>query len=256
MNIDNPYAPPTAEVSDPALASSAGATLETGVAGEYDFTISEVVTEAWEKTSGMKGIFWGAAILVILSMIAISFVLDFLIGLFVTPVIDPDQAGHAQILISVISELVYSVILYPLMAGLLMIGVHRAAELSISFMQAFGYAAFTLPLIVVGVLITIITGIGYVLLVLPGIYLSVAYLLAVPLIIEKRLSPWDAMEASRKAITHHWFKTFFLFVVMSLLIIVSLIPLGLGLIWTYPMLINVMGILYREIFGVEAVRSL
>ena len=128
MNIDNPYAPPTAEVSDPVLASSAGATLETGVAGEYDFTISEVVTEAWEKTSGMKGTFWAAAILVILIMVAVSVALDFLAGLLVSPVIDPNQANQFQIFVSVISELVYSVILYPLMAGLLMIGVHRAAD--------------------------------------------------------------------------------------------------------------------------------
>jgi hypothetical protein len=59
------------------------------------------------------------------------------------------------------------------------------------------------------------------------------------------------MEASRKAIHRHWFKVFGLYVLMSFICVLSSIPLGLGLIWTFPMFIMVGGILYREIFGVS-----
>ena len=62
-------------------------------------------------------------------------------------------------------------------------------------------------------------------------------MLAIPLIVERGLSPWQAMEASRKAITQHWFKVFGLFLL-------------LGLIWTIPLFVMVMGVLYRTIFGV------
>ena len=38
-----------------------------------------------------------------------------------------------------------------------------------------------------------------------------AYLLAIPLVVERGLSPWQALEASRKAITQHWFKVCLLY---------------------------------------------
>ena len=44
-------------------------------------------------------------------------------------------------------------------------------------------------------------------------------------------------------------------ILMMLIAAVSAIPLGIGLIWTYPMMINVIGILYRDIFGVEEARA-
>lgn len=39
------------------------------------------------------------------------------------------------------------------------------------------------------------------------------------------------MEASRKAIMHHWFKVFFLLLAMSLIIFASMLPLFIGLNW-------------------------
>jgi len=91
---------------------------------------------------------------------------------------------------------------------------------------------------------------GMILLLIPGIYLAVAYMLAIPLIVERGLSPWQAMEASRKAITQHWFKVFGLFLLLGLIVSISAIPLGIGLIWTIPLFVMVMGVLYRTIFGV------
>ncbi len=93
---------------------------------------------------------------------------------------------------------------------------------------------------------------GFLLLILPGIYLVVAYMLAIPLAAEKNLNSWKALEVSRKAITHKWFKTFGLFLMIWLILIISILPLGIGLIWTVPWAVNAIGILYREIFGVEA----
>ena len=136
-----------------------------------------------------------------------------------------------------------------------MMGIRRSVDLPISFNLAFSYFGFAGTIIVAGILITILTMIGYLLLLLPGLYLALGYMLAIPLIVEKKLGAWQAMEASRRAITHHWFKAFFLMLLMGLIVAVSAIPLGLGLIWTYPMMVNVMGILYRDIFGVEEARA-
>jgi hypothetical protein len=49
--------------------------------------------------------------------------------------------------------------------------------------------------------------------VLPGIYLMVAWILSVPLVTDKRLEFWSAMELSRKVVTRVWFPMFGLLLV-------------------------------------------
>jgi len=95
----------------------------------------------------------------------------------------------------------------------------------------------------------ILLTIGFCLFILPGIYLSVGYMLTLPLIMEKGLSPWQAMEASRKAIHKRWWTVLFTFILMSIITTLSAIPLGIGLIWTVPMCSVLVGILYYHFFG-------
>ncbi len=147
-------------------------------------------------------------------------------------------------------QVTLTIAIYPFMAGIMMIGIRRSVELPVSWKLAFGYFSYLLPIVVASILVGIFTTLGFLLLVIPGIYLSLAYILTIPLIVDKGMGPWAAMEASRRAISKHWFKVFGLYFVMGLIYMVSMIPLGLGLIWTMPMFIMVGGILYREIFGV------
>ena len=244
----NPYQTPTANVVKKAQTGAAGGSLQGGINGDYDFKIGDVLGEAWKKTSGMKGPFWGAAIVITLIIFVVVFALSF--GL---------AAGSRQsqpgFLTQIILQLVIIAVAYPLMAGIIMMGIRRSVDLPISFNLAFSYFGFAGPIILAGILMSVLTMIGFMLLVIPGIYLTVAYYMAIPLIVEKKLGSWQAMEASRRAVTHHWFKVFFLMILMMLIAAVSAIPLGIGLIWTYPMMINVIGILYRDIFGVEEARA-
>lgn len=56
------------------------------------------------------------------------------------------------------------------------------------------------------------------------------------------------MEASRKIITKQWFKVFGLGICLGIIVAISAIPLGIGLIWTIPLAMLSMGILYQTIF--------
>ena len=102
-----------------------------------------------------------------------------------------------------------------------------------------------------GILMNILIVIGFVLLIVPGIYLSIAYVMAIPLVIDRNMGPWEALECSRKAVTKKWFNFFGILIVMSLIAAVSAIPLGIGLIWTIPMMALVYAIMYRQTFGVS-----
>ncbi|HKF95506.1 MAG TPA: hypothetical protein VKB96_13105 [Gammaproteobacteria bacterium] len=245
MSSKHPFRPPVARVDD--RISPAGGNLQDGIAGNYDFSITAVLRKAWIKTRGLKGPFWGGALIVLLALAITGIVLDLVLK---TP---PLQGG---MLFQFIMQLVITAAIYPFLTGVIMQGVHRAADLPVTVGQTFGYLDVSIPIIVAAILSMLIAAIGFMLFIIPGIYLSQAYLLVVPLIAEKKLAPWQAMEASRKAITRRWFKVFFLLLAMFLIIFVIMLPLFIGLIWTYPMSAVLIGILYREIFGIELVRRL
>lgn len=74
-------------------------------------------------------------------------------------------------------------------------------------------------LILVGVLSSILSGLGSLLCLLPGLYLWVAWSLALPLVLDQRLEFWSAMELSRKMTTRVWFQVFLLLVIFLLPVI-------------------------------------
>ena len=225
-------------------------TSESAEVGDYDFGIGAVLNESWERTKGLKGSFWAAG--------AILFVIVLVLGAVIgggSALLIGNGDTTAGVLTSLIIQLVIMAVMYPFMAGILMLGIERSVDLPLSYKSVFGYFAYTLPLLGVAVLMSVLVTIGFILLIIPGIYLSLAYMFAVPLVVEKNLGIWDAMETSRKAVTSHWFKLFFLFLIMGITLMISAIPLGIGLIWTYPMMVAMMGVLYRDIFGVEVVES-
>jgi len=92
---------------------------------------------------------------------------------------------------------------------------------------------------------------GLLLFILPGIYLSIAYFFSYALVVDKGLGVWEAMELSRKTVTEQWFKFFGLALLSILLIIISAIPLGIGLIWSIPTIYIAYGLLYHHLFDDE-----
>lgn len=158
----------------------------------------------------------------------------------------------ASIAFIVLGQLVQLFITAPLMVGLLMLGINRAVGLPVSAFMLFNYFPKTLPLFLTYLLMMILIAIGIVVLVLPGIYLAFAYALALPLLANKNLGIWEALETSRKGITACWFRFFGFAIIASIIALISAIPLLIGLVWTLPWLYIAIGIIYRDLFGVNA----
>ena len=100
----------------------------------------------------------------------------------------------------------------------------------------------------ISIMTTVLTYAGLLLLILLGIYLTVAYACAVPLMLDKGLSHCESLEASRKAVNHRWFSVFGTAIVVYLLGILLTITL-MGMIWGVPMMLLAYGYLCRMIFG-------
>ncbi len=241
----NPYAVPTSQLQDVPTGDQAPS-VEQALSRGYDFSIGDLLSEAWQLTKGTKGIIIGGFLIFYVAILVASFVVGAVLGIF-------SLFSDSLVLIIIgqlLTTIIASAVSYPFFAGLNMVGIRRAAGQPFSFNEIFSHFGSLVPLLIAAVLMMVLIYLGMILLLIPGIYLAVAYMLAIPLIVERGLSPWQAMEASRKAITQHWFKVFGLFLLLGLIVIVSAIPLGIGLIWSIPLFVMAMGVLYRTIFGV------
>ncbi|MEE4134786.1 MAG: hypothetical protein V2I32_01815 [Desulforhopalus sp.] len=205
--------------------------------------IVELLGEAWRRSDGVKGaILAGSAV-----MYLITFALAGAGTYLFFPAGTAEAAGGFSLFELVFQTLVQVVVMI-FTAGLLRIGINQAVGDTVSWRMVFSGFSFAGKIAVATILQTILISIGFLLLILPGIYLSVGYAMTLPLIIDKGLSPWEAMEASRKAVHRVWWKIAALFVVIGVIMALSAIPLGVGLIWTWPMFIVLAGIVYHRLF--------
>lgn len=244
---ENPYAAPISNLQEAAPTQQVPS-IEEALSRGYDFRIGELLSESWRRVKGSKGLIIGAVLIYAVAATIINSVLGAALG-FIGMQADPENLASmlaGQFVISILG----AAVTYPLLAGLLMIGIRRAADQAFNFDLAFSGFKNPLPIIITGVLMLVLIYAACLLLLLPGIYLMIAYALALPLVIERGLSPWQALETSRKAISQHWFKVFGLNLVLGLIVGLSAIPLGIGMIWTVPLWTIANGVLYRTIFGV------
>lgn len=151
-----------------------------------------------------------------------------------------------------LEQLVTGLLMTPLWVGLVLVGVAIASDRPARPATIFSWYSLTLKLFFTYLLMGFLILLGTLLLVLPGIYLAVSYQLALPLVADKNLSPWQALEASRKAVTHKWFTFFALWLVVLLVMLGSAILLGIPYIWTLPAALIGLGIVYRDVFGAES----
>jgi hypothetical protein len=72
------------------------------------------------------------------------------------------------------------------------------------------------------------------LLMIPSIYISVAYNWAILFVVFYRMKFWDALEASRKVITKNWFMVFLFLIVAGLIMIAGAFLFCIGIFVTFP----------------------
>ncbi|MDH5324680.1 MAG: DUF975 family protein [Gammaproteobacteria bacterium] len=250
------YKAPEAQLTEAPSTEGYGS-LERGVTGQFQFFINDILNEAWAKTKGNKLTVFLAAILYLVVVLPVTFLVPVVLGAlgFATELVPGEPIASDVIVGAFLNQVIVTVVSLPLGAGLFMMGLKMAAGVAVSPTEVVSYFHKTLPLAITALIMYIMIAIGLILLVLPGIYLMVAYYLAVPLVVEKGLSPWQALEASRKAVSKCWFRFVGLGLLVWIIVVISVIPLFIGLIWTVPLMLIAFGVVYRNIFGIEAANA-
>ena len=229
---------------------------------DYDLDIFGCVSRAWRL---MGKHFWpviGVSLLVGLAMGAINQVIQAIalpiIGISSMPSLeDPSnfQPGTMHFPPGLFLGLAFVGLLAAPMKAVLMGGLFRyylklvrgeSAELGDAFS---GFSRSLVPLLLLGLVTTILETCGFVLCVLPYIYLATAWAFSLPLVIDRQMDFWPAMELSRKVVSRHWFVVFGFFLVNALVACSGILIFCCGIIATAPLAGLAMMYAYEDIFG-------
>ena len=133
-------------------------------------------------------------------------------------------------------------LLPSLMAPFISAGLYVAiskGEVELTPADFFDYGHLVKPIFMAGTVSTLITGLGFVLFLLPGIYFSICFLFVTPIILEANDSEIDirgVLKDSRTIIHGNGLFFSLLAVTNTLIILIAALPLGIGLPIALPLI--------------------
>ncbi|WP_418139896.1 hypothetical protein AB9R84_07340 [Oceanimonas smirnovii] len=214
----------------------------------YSLEPRMILQEAWQRI-------YGAKLTMILAAIGVAGSWLVLNQLLLTVAGGEENQWSASLL-----SLIISMVMAPMSGGLDMIGIYRAAEKPIRPSQIFDYFRFILPLAVASLLMGFITslflplgaalGLPVAVSLLPTLILSMALMFVFPLILEKQLSPVQAIVVSLRLFARQWLALVVIHLLLVVLFMAAILSFGVGLIWVAPLYMTVKGIIYRQVCGV------
>lgn len=223
----------------PEAGSGSGGSIENTLAGHADLEIGDVLKEAWEKSSGVRAI------------VLISGVVMVLVALLVTGVFGVMFSLQDQTFVErLILQCLTAAATYPIWAGIFMVTLGHSLGKAVDLNMVFTYYPMFVPLAIVGVIQSIATTIGMLLLILPGLYLAIALSLAIPLKVERDLPIGDCLMTSLKLVNAKFLNVAVIATVAALAGVVGFVTL-IGWIWTIPWMAMMFAITYRQLAGVN-----
>jgi uncharacterized membrane protein len=223
--------------------------------GDYELDIGDCISKGWEL---VKKNFWPVVGVTALVMVVMG-VINQIFGLFSRSAINEMMIQHqftpgaiaTVLVVTIISAPVYTVFTAGLFKYFLKLIRGENAGVGDAFS---GFGPSTGQLISLSLVQMILVLIGYVLCVIPGIYLSVAWYFAIPLIIDRQMNFWEAMELSRKMVNKHWFIIFAFLIVYGLLALAGFIACCVGFFVTMPIGFAALMYAYETIFSKSQTR--
>ena len=208
-----------------------GGTLEQSLSQGYRLELQGVLKEAWQQTRRTG---FGLA-LAIAGVMAIWILLS---NTLLAPYVS-QEGGDMDM--ALILSLLITVIMSPMTSSLDMLGLQQSVGVRARPNQVFDFFRHFLRLGSLSLLGSLITS-------LFGPLLEMLF--TVPLVLERGLSPAQAILVSLKLFARGWPSIVLLHGVMLALFFLAIIPMGIGLIWVAPLYFNLKGILYRDLCGV------
>ena len=147
---------------------------------------------------------------------------------------------------------IFSAVITSLSAGYGIAAFRLLSGQQLEFADYFKGFNYFLPLFLASLAGGFLVGVGFVLIIILGIYLAVSYMFTTFLIIDYRMEFWQALETSRKIITKNWFAFFGFAFALFAINLFGCLAFGVGLLVTIPVTACATAIAYREIVGLHS----
>lgn len=199
--------------------------VETG----YSFEITDYLSRGFQLYKGSINAILPFALIYIVaaSLISGTLALSFVVSIFITPCV---IAG------------------FYIAANKTMLGTKPI------FTDCFdGFKMFA-DVVVVNLVANLVSSLGLLCLIAPGIYLIVAYTFSMMFVIFLGTDFRTALRLSRKVIHCNWWKMFGLFIVASLIGVSGMIIFGVGVAFTLPLMYCIFYVAFEDIVG-KAIRE-
>lgn len=106
------------------------------------------------------------------------------------------------------------------------------------------------PLLILNLLMSIIISIGFLLLLLPGVYFTISYLFAHLFVWFYKVPATEALTLSRKVVSGNFMQIFWLWLILVGINFLGALALGVGLLVTIPFSICVIYAVFDDIIGI------
>lgn len=253
-------------MSDKNVKISVGGNIERAIKGEYTIDVKGVLIEAWQKTSRSR------------MSINMALIGVFFLGILVSSIASGFFGGIEKVFESQESlqmiNIIVTVAVWPFIAGVEMMGVLHAInrptkpKTALAFLSRGSWVVLCalLTALLNVIVMELSLPLGNLFTLLTSSVLAVLLSFTVILVVEKKLSPVQAVILSFRVLR---FKIFPLFTVyaslfvalmsslfpFALLMETAYAPIGIGIFlyvlsYVAPWYFNVKGVLYRDIFGV------
>lgn len=137
---------------------------------------------------------------------------------------------------------------YPvLLAGLYLMIMRLDGDRPLALSNLFDALPRVLPLVAASLLTSLLTVLGLVLFIIPGLYLAMAYGFTTLNIVDRNMDFWPAMENSRTTITSVFWPYAGLILLLGVITIIAALPFGLGLPIAVPVCLAAQYRFYRRL---------
>ncbi len=235
----NPYAAPQSAWNEPS--TSAGAAMQEIIPGSEPIDVGACVKRGFELTKRNFGVIVLVGLTYLGVTIGASFVLgaiDSAIGMGTTQsqwqTGDASTFGKFQQTGGPFSAILSNVLSIFLSLGLVRIGLNLVSGRQVAVSQLFGEGRKLLPAIGASILFGVMLVVGFLLLIIPGIYVMLRYGQFMNAMVDRNLGVMESLSYSTSITTNNRMNLLLLGLLSIVIVIAGALALVVGLIFAYP----------------------
>jgi len=149
----------------------------------------------------------------------------------------------------ILSRIVIFVISTLLLGGMYRMAIKSLRNEPINVADMFNVGDVLPSCLLAALIVGILTGIGFMLCVIPGLIIGALLMFTYPLIVDRRLGAIEAISQSVNTLKNEALMATLFYLVLAIIVVVGVAACCVGVLVTFPLFILSIAVVYRDFFG-------